>query len=61
MRGHGRRRGSDGEWGMTEGGGLETREMRERDKMAERRSEGMEWGREKRGSAEIALSDWGRL
>lgn len=28
------------------GGGLETREMREGDKMAERRSEGTEWGRE---------------
>lgn len=42
-------------------GGLETREMREGDKMAKRRSERREWGREKRGSAEIALSDWGRL
>lgn len=42
-------------------GRLETREMREGDKMAKRRSERMEWGREKSGSAEIALSDWGRL
>lgn len=35
------------EGGLTGGGGgLEIREMREGDKMAERRSEGTEWGRE---------------
>lgn len=61
VRDEGPRRGSDGgERGMTEWG-LETREMREGDKMAERQSGGMELGRGRRGSAEIALSDWGRL
>lgn len=47
--------------GAGRGAGLETREMGAGDKMVENRSEGMGWGREERGSAEIALSDWGRL